>query len=73
MNAEFPLNSLSARQTVIVGELLRQHPEGRIQNEDGKPVFISAPGSSGLRIPLSEANAGSPRTQRVENRARERL
>jgi hypothetical protein len=66
MNAEFPLNSLSARQTVIVGELLRVHPEGRVENEDGKPVFISAPDSSALRIPLSDAN-GSSRSERVSN------
>ena len=59
MNAAFPLNSLNARQTVIVGELLREHPKGRIENENGKPVFISAPDASALRIPLSETNRGS--------------
>ncbi|HTO04881.1 MAG TPA: hypothetical protein VL069_14310 [Opitutus sp.] len=68
MNAAFPLNSLSARQTVIVGELLREHPAGRVENEEGKPVFISAPGASAIRIPLSETHGGSMRNERAGDR-----
>jgi hypothetical protein len=52
----FPFNSLSAKQTVIVSELLRDHPEGRVENDNGKPVFVSEqPGASAIRIPLSES------------------
>jgi hypothetical protein len=56
MHAPFPFNSLSPKQTVIVSELLRDHPEGRIENDNGKPVFVSNPGMSAMRIPLSEAD-----------------
>lgn len=61
MKEPFPFNSLSAKQTVIVGELLRDHPEGQVVNDNGKPVFVSEPGASALRIPLSETTARSVR------------
>jgi hypothetical protein len=54
----FPFNSLSAKQTVIVGELLRDHPDGRIENDNGKPVFVSELGDSSIRIPLTATNEG---------------
>jgi len=54
MKSVFPFNSLSPKQTVIVGELLRDHPQGRIENHDGRPVFISSPSASAIRIPLGE-------------------
>jgi hypothetical protein len=63
MHAPFPFNSLSPKQTVIVSELLREHPQGVLENENGKPVFVSAPGASGIRIPLSE-----PRRQAADDR-----
>ena len=56
MMESFPLNSLSAKQTVIVGELLRDHPAGQVVNDNGKPVFVSESGESAIRIPLSESN-----------------
>lgn len=56
MKDPFPFNSLSAKQTVIVGELLRDHPHGRIESDDGKPVFVSELGDSSIRIPLTSAN-----------------
>jgi hypothetical protein len=59
MKEPFPFNSLSAKQTVIVGELLRDHPEGQVVNDNGKPVFVSEPGASAIRIPLSETTARS--------------
>jgi hypothetical protein len=59
MKDSFPFNSLSAKQTVIVGELLRDHPEGQVVNDNGKPVFVSEPGTSAIRISLSETSARS--------------
>jgi hypothetical protein len=61
MKDSFPLKSLSAKQTVIVGELLRDHPDGRVEIDNGKPVFVSEVGDSALRIPLSETSgSGRP-------------
>jgi hypothetical protein len=56
MKEPFPFNSLSPKQTVIVSELLRDHPHGHIENDSGKPVFISDPGASAIRIPLTETD-----------------
>jgi len=68
MKEPFPFNSLSAKQTVIVSELLRDHPEGQVVNDNGKPVFVSELGSSAIRIPLSESAGGSTQGDRsVEN------
>ena len=54
MKELFPFTSLSPKQTVIVSELLRDHPEGRVENHDGKPVFVSESGASAIQIPLSD-------------------
>ncbi|MEO6004386.1 MAG: hypothetical protein ABIZ04_24975 [Opitutus sp.] len=56
MKELFPFTSLSPKQTVIVSELLRDHPQGRVENHDGKPVFVSEAGASAIQIPLSESN-----------------
>ncbi|MEO7598412.1 MAG: hypothetical protein ABIV50_05740 [Opitutus sp.] len=53
-NAPFPFNSLTAKQTVIASELLRDHPQGRIESDEGRPVFVSGEGASAIRIPLSD-------------------
>jgi hypothetical protein len=70
MKDPFPFNSLSAKQTVIVGELLRDHPEGRLENDNGKPVFVSASGASVVRISLSETNGGSANRNLAREQAR---
>jgi hypothetical protein len=67
MKESFPFNSLSAKQTVIVGELLRDHPDGRIESDNGKPVFVSELGDSSIRIPLTVgASRGSSGASTVE-------
>ena len=53
-NVPFPFTSLTAKQTVIVSELLRDHPQGRIESDEGRPVFITNEGASAIRIPLSD-------------------
>lgn len=60
MKDSFPFNSLNAKQTVIVGELLRDHPDGRIESDNGKPVFVSELGDSSIRIPLTATNGDQP-------------
>jgi hypothetical protein len=49
----FPLGSLTPKQTVIVGELLRVHPLGRVAEQNGQPVFVSDDGAAPLVIPLT--------------------
>lgn len=58
MKDPFPFTSLTAKQTVIVGELMRDHPDGSLENDNGKPVFVSRVGPSTLRIPLSDTTNG---------------
>ena len=67
-NVPFPFNSLSPKQTVIVSELLRDHPEGRIESEAGRPVFVTSEGASAIRIPLSE-NRNGHATGEPQNRS----
>ena len=50
----FPFNSLTAKQTVIVSELLRVHPGGRIENDNGRPVFVSGDEGNPVRVALTE-------------------
>lgn len=59
MKDSFPFTSLTAKQTVIVGELMRDHPDGALENDNGKPVFVSRAGPAALRIPLSETVGAS--------------
>jgi len=54
----FPFSSLTAKQTVIVSELLRVHPQGRVENDSGRPVFVSDLNGSSVRISLSEHHPG---------------
>lgn len=49
----FPLASLTPKQTVIMGELLRQHPHGQVLDDHGKPIFVSDEGTSKIMIPLT--------------------
>jgi len=49
----FPLSSLTPKQTVIVGELLRDHPTGKIVNHEGRPIFVCDENSRQVIIPLS--------------------
>jgi hypothetical protein len=50
----FPFNSLSAKQTVIVSELLRVHPRGYVENHKGRPVFVSGNDGHPVRVALTE-------------------
>ncbi|MEO7702376.1 MAG: hypothetical protein ABIZ04_24365 [Opitutus sp.] len=49
----FPHSSLTPKQTVIVGELLRDHPEGQVVNHNGRPVFVTQDTRFSLIVPLS--------------------
>ena len=49
----FPHSSLTPRQTVIVGELLRDHPEGRVVSHNGRPVFVTQDKPFPLIVSLS--------------------
>lgn len=50
----FPFNSLSAKQTVIVSELLRVHPRGYVESQNGRPVFVSGTEGHAVRVVLTE-------------------
>ena len=51
----FPASSLTPKQTVILGELLRDHPNGQVVNHNGRPVFVSSAHEDyqSVMIPLS--------------------
>jgi hypothetical protein len=63
MNELFPLNALSPKQSVIASELLRDHPKGRVENHEGKPVFVTDGKNGPVYVQLSvskPARTGTP-------------
>ena len=58
----YPLSSLTPKQSVIASELLRDHPKGRVENHDGKPVFVTEGKSGPVHVHLSPSVTSGLRT-----------
>lgn len=41
MKELYPLSALTPKQSVVASELLRDHPNGRVEDHGGKPVFVT--------------------------------
>jgi hypothetical protein len=59
MKELYPLSALTPKQSVIASELLRDYPGGRVENHDGKPVFVTDGKTGAVSVQLSPSQTGS--------------
>jgi hypothetical protein len=67
MNELFPLAALNPKQSVVVGELLRDHPHGRVEDHAGKPVFATQGKSGPVYVRLSPSLKPNSRPPQSRN------
>lgn len=61
----YPLSALNPKQSVVVAELLRDHPEGRVEDRGGRPVFVTKGKSGPVSVQLSPTDRSTSRPPSV--------